>query len=78
MRISVSDAKSQLTELVRRAEGGDELLGHEIHAVVEGKSVFACVDLGGRRIIKKKRKPNCSPEAKESPPPTRSRISSPG
>jgi prevent-host-death family protein len=26
MRISVSDAKSQLTELVRRAEAGDEVI----------------------------------------------------
>jgi len=26
MRISVSDAKAQLTELVRRAEGGDEVI----------------------------------------------------
>ena len=25
-------------------------------SVVQGKSVFACVDLGGRRIIKKKKK----------------------
>jgi prevent-host-death family protein len=26
MRVSVSDAKGQLTELVRRAEGGDEVI----------------------------------------------------
>jgi prevent-host-death family protein len=26
MRISVSDAKGQLTDLVRRAEGGDEII----------------------------------------------------
>ena len=33
MRISVTDAKGQLTELVRRAEAGDEIIltrhGHE-------------------------------------------------
>lgn len=38
MRVSVSDAKSQLTELVRRAEAGDEVIltrrGHEVVRLV--------------------------------------------
>jgi antitoxin (DNA-binding transcriptional repressor) of toxin-antitoxin stability system len=28
MRVSVTEAKSQLTELVRRAEAGDEVIPH--------------------------------------------------
>ncbi|NKC23380.1 type II toxin-antitoxin system prevent-host-death family antitoxin [Ochrobactrum oryzae] len=38
MRVSVSDAKGQLTELVKRAEAGDEVIltrrGHEIARLV--------------------------------------------
>ncbi|MBX9896603.1 MAG: type II toxin-antitoxin system Phd/YefM family antitoxin [Qipengyuania sp.] len=44
MRISVSDAKSQLTELVRRAEGGDEVVltrhGHPAVRLVAIKPVI--------------------------------------
>ncbi|MBA4208419.1 MAG: type II toxin-antitoxin system prevent-host-death family antitoxin [Parvibaculum sp.] len=38
MRVSVSDAKGQLTELVKRAESGDEVIltrrGHEVARLV--------------------------------------------
>ena len=38
MRVSVSDAKGQLTELVKRAEAGDEVIltrrGHEVARLV--------------------------------------------
>lgn len=43
MRISVTDAKGQLTELVRRAEAGDEIIltrhGHAIVRFVPVKAV---------------------------------------
>ncbi len=52
MRISVSDAKAQLTDLVRRAEAGDEIIltrhGHPVAQLVATKPA---VDRAKRRAI---------------------------
>jgi prevent-host-death family protein len=52
MRVSVTDAKGQLTELVRRAEAGDEvILTRHGHAAVRLVPVRARLDRKGRRTI---------------------------
>jgi prevent-host-death family protein len=52
MRISVSDAKGQLTELVRRAEAGDEvILTRHGHAAVRLVPVGAAPDRKSRRAL---------------------------
>lgn len=52
MRISVTEAKGQLTELVRRAEAGDEVIltrhGHEAVRLVP---VMAVLDAKDRRAL---------------------------
>ena len=52
MRISVTEAKGQLTELVRRAEAGDEVIltrhGHEAVRLVP---VVAVLDRKDRRTL---------------------------
>ena len=52
MRISVTEAKGQLTELVRRAEAGNEVIltrhGHEAVRLVP---VTAVLDAKGRRAL---------------------------
>ena len=55
MRGSVSDAKGQLTELVKRAEAGDEVIltrrGHEVVRLV---AMAAAPGLKGRRALMEK------------------------
>jgi prevent-host-death family protein len=52
MKVSVTDAKSQLTELVRRAEAGDEvILTRHGHAAVRLVPVKAAVDRKSRRAL---------------------------
>jgi len=55
MRVSVSEAKGQLTELVKRAEAGDEIIltrrGHEIVRLV---AVAAAPGRKGRRALMEK------------------------
>ncbi len=52
MRISVTDAKGQLTELVRRAEAGDEvILTRHGHPAVRLVPVAAVLDRESRRAI---------------------------
>ena len=52
MQISVTDAKGQLTELVRRAEKGDEIiLTRHGHAAVRLVPVKAPVDRKSRRAL---------------------------
>ncbi len=54
MQISVTDAKGQLTELVRRAEAGDEvILTRHGHAAVRLVPVRAAVDSRQRRALLK-------------------------
>ncbi|MDX3925834.1 MAG: type II toxin-antitoxin system prevent-host-death family antitoxin [Shinella sp.] len=55
MRVSVSDAKGQLTELVKRAEAGDEVIltrrGHEIVRLV---AITTTPGPKGRRALMEK------------------------
>src|SRR5216117_4607990 len=56
------------------ADGAFEQQAGDRKSVVEGKSVLPCVDLGGRRIIKKKNKnhhqpPTPTPPTPPPPPP---------
>ncbi|SHO66339.1 prevent-host-death family protein [Pseudoxanthobacter soli DSM 19599] len=52
MRISVSEAKGQLTELVRRAEAGDEvILTRHGHAAVRLVPVHAAADAKTRKAV---------------------------
>lgn len=50
MRVSVTDAKGQLTELMRRAEAGDEvILTRHGHPVVKFSPIKPAVDMERRR-----------------------------
>lgn len=52
MRISVTEAKAQLTELVRRAEAGDDVvLTRHGHAAVRLVPVRTVPDRRGRRAL---------------------------
>lgn len=52
MQVSVTDAKGQLTELVRRAEAGDEvILTRHGHAAVRLVPVKAATDRNSRRAL---------------------------
>ncbi len=52
MRVSVTDAKGQLTELVRRAEAGDEvILTRHGHAAVRLVPVKPAPNLESRRTL---------------------------
>lgn len=52
MRISVTEAKGQLTELVRRAEAGDEIiLTRHGHAAVRLVAVQARKDSASRKTL---------------------------
>ncbi|MBB3138264.1 prevent-host-death family protein [Rhizobium pisi] len=52
MRVSVTDAKGQLTELVRRAEAGDEvILTRHGHAAVKLVPVKPAPDRKSRRAL---------------------------
>jgi prevent-host-death family protein len=52
MQVSVTDAKGQLTELVRRAESGDEIiLTRHGHAVVRLVPVKEVLDGRSRRAL---------------------------
>lgn len=52
MRVTVTDAKGQLTELVRRAEAGDDIvLTRHGHAVVRLVPVKSAHDAASRRAV---------------------------
>jgi prevent-host-death family protein len=52
MEVSVSDAKGQLTDLVRRAEAGDEvILTRHGHAAVRLVAIKPLADLKKRRAL---------------------------
>lgn len=52
MRVSVTEAKAQLTELVRRAEAGDDVvLTRHGHAAVRLVPVSQAVDRNARRAL---------------------------
>ena len=52
MQVSVTDAKGQLTELVRRAEAGDEIvLTRHGHPVVRLVPLKTAPDMQSRRVL---------------------------
>ena len=68
MRISVTEAKGQLTELVRRAEAGDEVIltrhGHEAVRLVP---VATTPDRTTRRALLDAVRASCAAKAKAGP-----------
>jgi prevent-host-death family protein len=72
MKVSVSEAKGQLTELVKRAEAGDEIVltrrGHEVVRLVP---VAAAPGRTGRRALMEKIR--AAAAAKVAPGPTAAR-----
>lgn len=73
MRVSVSEAKGQLTELVKRAEAGDEVIltrrGHEIVRLV---AMAAAPGLKGRRALMEKVRAAAAAKALSGPDAARS------
>ena len=72
MKVTVSDAKGQLTELVRRAEAGDEIiLTRHGHPAVRLVPVQAAANAETRRALLEKIR--ASAAAKASPGPVAAR-----
>ena len=73
MQVSVTDAKGQLTELVRRAEAGEDVIltGHG-HAAVRLVPVKAVVDGKSRRALLEAVRASGSANAKAGPNAARS------
>ncbi|MBU0724239.1 MAG: type II toxin-antitoxin system prevent-host-death family antitoxin [Alphaproteobacteria bacterium] len=73
MRVSVSDAKAQLTDLVKRAEAGDEVIltrhGHEVARLVP---VAVAANASHRRILMEKAKASAAGKAHPGPDAARS------
>lgn len=73
MKVSVSDAKGQLTELVRRAEAGDEVIltrrGQEVARLVP---VAAIPSAAGRRALMEKVRASAAAKANAGPDAARS------
>lgn len=73
MRISVSEAKGQLTDLVRRAEAGDEVVltrrGHEIVRLV---AVAPAPGLKERRALMEKVRASAATKVLQGPAAARS------
>jgi prevent-host-death family protein len=73
MQISVTDAKGQLTELVRRAESGDEvILTRHGHAVVRLVPVKAVPGGKSRRMLLEAARRSGAAKAKAGPTAARS------
>jgi prevent-host-death family protein len=73
MRVSVTEAKGQLTELVRRAEAGDEVvLTRHGHAAVRLVPVRAALDRKSRRALLEAARASGSSKAKPGPTAARS------
>ena len=73
MQISVTDAKGQLTELVRRAEAGDEIiLTRHGHAAVRLVPVTAAADKISRRATLAKVRAAIANKADDGPNAARS------
>jgi len=73
MRVSVSDAKGQLTELVKRAEAGDEVIltrrGHEIVRLVPVTNIPQAKD---RRVLMERMRASAAAKARPGPDAARS------
>ena len=68
MRISVTDAKARLTQLVRRAEGGDEIvLTRHGHPAVRLVPVKPAADRTMRRALMNKLRETASRKAAPGP-----------
>ncbi len=73
MKVSVTEAKGQLTELVRRAEAGDEvILTRHGHAVVRLAPVKAAPDRKFRRALLEAIKASAATKAAAGPSAARS------
>ena len=73
MRVSVTDAKGQLTELVRRAEAGDEIiLTRHGHAAVRLVPVRQVPDGRTRRALLEAARASGAAKAKAGPSAARS------
>ncbi|CAK08541.1 type II toxin-antitoxin system prevent-host-death family antitoxin [Rhizobium leguminosarum] len=73
MRVSVTDAKGQLTELVRRAEAGDEvILTRHGHAAVKLVPMRAVPDRKSRRMLMEAVRASANAKAADGPPAARS------
>jgi prevent-host-death family protein len=73
MQISVTEAKGQLTDLVRRAEAGDEVvLTRHGHAAVRLVPVKAALDRKSRRALLEAARTSGSSKAKSGPTAARS------
>jgi prevent-host-death family protein len=73
MRVSVSEAKGQLTELVRRAEAGDEvILTRHGHAAVRLVPCGAALDRKSRRALLEAARASGAAKAKAGPSAARS------
>jgi prevent-host-death family protein len=73
MRVSVSEAKSQLTDLVRRAEAGDEvILTRHGQPAVRLVPVSPVVDRSARRALLEEIRASASSKATPGPSAARS------
>ncbi|MGX7872255.1 type II toxin-antitoxin system Phd/YefM family antitoxin [Mesorhizobium sp. ORM6] len=73
MQVSVTDAKGQLTELVRRAEAGDEIiLTRHGHAAVRLVPIKAMPDRRARRALLEAARAAGAAKAKAGPSAARS------
>lgn len=73
MQVSVTDAKGQLTELVRRAEAGDEvILTRHGHAAVRLVPIKAAPDAKSRRALLEAARASGGAKAKAGPSAARS------
>jgi prevent-host-death family protein len=73
MRVSVTQAKGQLTDLVRRAEAGDEVvLTRHGHPAVRLVAIRADRDRKGRRALLESVRANGAVKAKPGPSAARS------
>ncbi|TPM05859.1 type II toxin-antitoxin system prevent-host-death family antitoxin [Mesorhizobium sp. B2-3-11] len=73
MQVSVTDAKGQLTELVRRAEAGDEvILTRHGHAAVRLVPIKAMPGKGARRALLEAARTAGAAKAKAGPSAARS------
>ena len=73
MQVSVTEAKGQLTELVRRAEAGDEIiLTRHGHAAVRLVPIKAALDRKSRRTLLEAVRASGAARAKAGPDAARS------
>lgn len=73
MKVSVTEAKGQLTELVRRAEAGDEvILTRHGHAAVRLIPIKAVLDRKSRRALLEAARTSGAARAKAGPSAARS------